>query len=157
MNDKKSKSPWWGLALGAAAVLSLVPVAANAADARIHAAVCDGSNVSVGTYVMGATFGGTGTAICPIPSNTALHHQTVDTLNLHGYNAGSVGARACASNWSTYQIACGVTKSPASGNYALSFFGNDLVHWGSSKAHWFPYVAVNLSFASRLHGLYIAQ
>ncbi|MCB9647753.1 MAG: hypothetical protein H6730_14275 [Deltaproteobacteria bacterium] len=138
-----------------AAALFIAPRVADAGRARVHAARCIGSNIAVGSYL---TALGSASVTCPIPSDSGVPHAHTTALNLYGHNASSFTARACVMSWSSFVVACGPRKGPSgTGHFNLSLQGNDLTQWKTgNQGTWFPYVAINMSFASRLYGLLIS-
>ena len=83
--------------------------------------------------------------ICGIPSTSAMPHDDVQTLNIHGYSgSASNQARVCLKYWNGTSYSCGTWTALGTGVYGVTL-NSSLWRTATNSYQHFPYVEVSRS------------
>jgi len=167
MNTQLARSTALALAAWAATLVIAQVRQADAASKRISALAC--TDLNRATYVDGAVEhdndeegeSQTTEVACAVPSDSALAHSQVVTLNVYGNEptGASNWSRACVrDNDTLVAAACGPTKNWGSGTGGVRTV--DVSVWQAEPSH-YPFVISKLdagsSGAAYLFGIYVAN
>jgi hypothetical protein len=98
-------------------------------------------------------------ATCGIPSDTAITHTSVTTLQIHGDNNRPSSPypwfAACVHDWDGLAISCGTSLSVGPGVFNAA---PSRSAWNSAtKTDWYPYIDVNTYGSEEIYGIYVAN
>jgi hypothetical protein len=126
------------------------PSPAQARWKRISANSCQPSVIrsptsAFGEYGFQTYVNGNIWFVCPFDDSDAFPKSAVNVLNVHGYaNSGGVFVFACSRSWNNLsQGQCTERKTAPSGEFTISFSGNDLSSaWGPPYVTDFAWIEV---------------
>lgn len=132
---------------------------ADAAYQRLHSSNCQSYSHLTGDLRFGSSglmnFSALpGIAMCPLPSDTALAHRNITTVNVHGYKNTQLDAWVCTKDYNTGSYQCGQLSTSSSGA-AFNVSVSDLSAL-SNNWYGFPWLRLTVGDGSVVYGYYIA-